>query len=98
MSKLNLPPFVGPPTATQLNTWKSLIEAAVEKQLSRDGTLPNVMEVDVGMSGNDLLNVGIAGVEDVNIFGWGSVKEQVIRVHVGYTPPTDTSLYWIDIN
>ena len=58
MAKLSLPSFVGQPGATQLNTWKSLIEAQAEDTLSLTGVLPNSMTADLDMNSNLILNSG----------------------------------------
>lgn len=45
-------------TATTINNNSTAIEAALENTLSRDGTTPNTMSVDLDMNSNDILNVG----------------------------------------
>lgn len=57
-----------------INANWALIETALEKTLSRDGTSPNSMSADIDMNGNDLLNVGSVGLgSDKNIVNAGSV-------------------------
>ena len=69
MAKLNLPPFVGQPQASQLNTWKALIEAVVEDTLSRSGELPNSLESSLDVADNNLLNVGTVNANEVMVGG-----------------------------
>lgn len=61
MAKLTLADLANlnnPTTAvTSVNANNALIEAAVEKTLSRDGTSPNVMNADLDMNGYNILNV-----------------------------------------
>jgi hypothetical protein len=45
-----------------INANNTLIEAALENTLSRDGTTPNTMSADIDLNGNDLLNVGSLGI------------------------------------
>jgi hypothetical protein len=65
MAKLSLPSFVGTPGATQLNTWKSLIEAFAEDTVSLTGVLPNSMTTDLDLDSNDILNVNLIAVQDI---------------------------------
>lgn len=43
---------------TTINQNFAAVEAAMEKTLSRDGTIPNQMAADLDLNGNDLINVG----------------------------------------
>lgn len=45
------------------------IAAAIEKTLTRDGTLPNNMTADLDMNSRDLLNVGIVDAQDILVDG-----------------------------
>lgn len=59
MAKLTLTTIAsGYYTVEQLNTNFAAIVAAVEKQLSRDGTAPNAMSTHIDMGGYNILNVG----------------------------------------
>lgn len=62
MAKLTLADvtnILGNPTsaANTLNSNNTLVEVALEKTLSRDGTSPNQMLADLDMNNNDILNV-----------------------------------------
>lgn len=52
-----------------LNNNSSLVEAALENTLSRDGTTPNQMNADFDMNSNDILNVGSIAAKDFTIAG-----------------------------
>lgn len=53
-----------------INANNTIIEAAIENTISRDGTLPNAMNADFDMNGNDILNVGlINGIDVTNLVG-----------------------------
>lgn len=45
------------------------VAAAIEKTLTRDGTLPNNMTADLDMNSRDLLNVGIVDARDIFVDG-----------------------------
>lgn len=49
---------------TNINANSTLIEAAVENTLSRDGTAPNQMEADLDMNSNNILNVNEINLTD----------------------------------
>lgn len=49
--------------ATTINNNSTLLEAALENTLSRDGTSPNQMEADLDLNNNDLLNAGIVNAD-----------------------------------
>ena len=58
MAKLSLPPVPSGYLSTQaLNARFQQIEEAIEDSVSRSGKLPNSMEADVDIGGNDLLNI-----------------------------------------
>lgn len=59
MAKLTLtdPSNFNSATLSQIAANNALIEAAIEKTLSRDGTTPNQMEADLDLNHNNLLNV-----------------------------------------
>jgi len=61
----------GNPTsaATTLNNNNTLLEAALENTLSRDGTSPNQMTADIDMNNNDLLNVKSLDTESIILDG-----------------------------
>lgn len=63
--------ILGNPTsaANTLNSNNTLVEAALEKTLSRDGTAPNQMLVDFDMNNNDILNVNDLQVESILLNG-----------------------------
>lgn len=73
MAKLNLPDIgtlANSAAARQaINDNFTAIETAMENTLSRDGTLPNQMEADLDMDGNDILNVGIVDAQLIYING-----------------------------
>lgn len=57
MSKLTLTDVTsGYASTTAINANNTLIEAALENTLSRDGTSPNTMNVDLDMNGHRILN------------------------------------------
>jgi len=59
MAKLTLTDILsGYDTATAFNANNTLIEAAIENTLSRDGTSPNAMEADIDMDSNKVINLG----------------------------------------
>lgn len=62
--KLTLADFVSLTNETsavaQLNSNNTLIEAALENTLSRDGTTPNTMSADLDMNSNQILNLADA--------------------------------------
>lgn len=66
MAKLTLNDVTsGYGTATRINANNTLIEAALENTLSRDGTSPNTMSVNLDMNSNRVINVADAtGVQD----------------------------------
>lgn len=74
MPKIVLPDvsnILGNPTsaANRLNDNNTLIEAALENTLSRDGTSPNHMNADIDMNANDLLNVKNVYAKEIWIDG-----------------------------
>lgn len=71
MPKLTLPDIgnFNSEGITRINSNNDLIEAALENTLSRDGTIPNQMSVDIDMNENDLLNVGIVDATSFSING-----------------------------
>lgn len=74
MTKLtlqNVLNILGNPTsaANTINENNTLIEAALENTLSRDGATPNQMAADIDMNHNDLLNVGLLQVDDLLVDG-----------------------------
>jgi hypothetical protein len=59
MAKLTLTDITsGHGSADLHNANNTLLEAALENTLSRDGTTPNTMSADLDMNGNNILNVG----------------------------------------
>lgn len=60
MAKLTLAPIgsFSQSAVTTINQNMDAVEAALEKTLSRDGTIPNQMTADLDMNENDILNVG----------------------------------------
>lgn len=54
---------------TAYNTNNNLIETALEKTLSRDGTSPNQMEVDLDMNSKSIINLATLDVESLVIDG-----------------------------
>src|SRR6266576_6854265 len=46
-----------------INTNSALIETALEKSLSRDGTSPNQMSADLDMNSNSVLNLPVPVVD-----------------------------------
>lgn len=63
--------LLGNPTsaANTINSNSDLIVAALEKTLSRDGTLPNQMQADLDMNNNDILNVDTIDVDNLIVAG-----------------------------
>lgn len=55
--------------ATTINNNNTLIEAALENTLSRDGTTPNQMQSDIDMNNNDVLNVGVLDADSIILDG-----------------------------
>lgn len=55
--------------ANVINNNSQLIEEALENTLSRNGSTPNQMLVDIDMDGNDLINVGNVDADDITIDG-----------------------------
>ena len=52
-----------------LNNNNTAIEVAMEKTLSRDGTTPNQMEVDLDLNSNDIINGGVLRAQDIILGG-----------------------------
>jgi hypothetical protein len=74
MSKLNLADvsnLMGSPTAAAntINSNSSLITAAIENTLSRNGQSPNQMNSDLDMNHNNLLNIKDLDVDSLSIDG-----------------------------
>lgn len=74
MAKLTLADVTnigGNPTsaANVINNNNDLVEQALENTLSRNGSTPNQMLVDLDMNGNDLINVGNVDADDITIDG-----------------------------
>lgn len=70
MAKLTLPEVTsGFSSTTAINNAFSLIEAAIENTVSRDGTLPNNMSGDLDLNSQDLLNVGTITATEAIIGG-----------------------------
>lgn len=73
MAKLTIPPVTSLGNTTsaigRLNDNSDLIEAAVEKTLSRDGTAPNQMEADFDLNSYDLLNGGNISAASLTLDG-----------------------------
>ena len=57
MAKLTLTDIVAGFDTGAYNANNTLIEAAIEKTLSRDGTTPNSMTADIDMNSNDINNI-----------------------------------------
>ena len=62
---------------TLINTNFQRIDTALQDALSRSGTSPNSMSVDIDMDGNDLLNVGSLGVESITIDGTEFLADEI---------------------
>lgn len=74
MAKLTLADvsnLLGSPTvaANTINSNNSLIEAALENTVSRDGTVPNQMNADFDMNGKNINNVGLVATTTLTIGG-----------------------------
>lgn len=71
MAKLTLNNVANAGTSgiASINANSDLIEAAIENTLSRDGTSPNQMNVDLDMNNNDILNISSIDVEVLYIDG-----------------------------
>ena len=68
MAKLTLNDISGGyQTADAYNTNNTLIEAALENTLSRDGSTPNQMEADIDMNSNDISNVSAMDVTALTV-------------------------------
>lgn len=61
--------------ANTINNNMALIEVALENTLSRDGTSPNQMLVDLDANGNDILNVQTLSAEGLVLNGIGISPE-----------------------
>jgi len=63
--------LLGNPTsaANTLNANNTLLEAALENTLSRNGTTPNQMGADLDMNNHDILNISSLDVEELRIDG-----------------------------
>lgn len=66
LTLIDLGTTLSPSAATVINNNGTLIEAALEKTLSRDGTTPNQMESDIDLNNNDLLNVATITADTVD--------------------------------
>lgn len=104
MAKLTLNDVVGGTIATGINANSTLIEAAIENTLSRDGTLPNEMDADIDMNSYDLNNVGTLAATAVTVGGVAiagvTSSMPVIKAksadetkNTDATPAIDTHLY-----
>ena len=71
MAKVTLAPIgsFSQSAVTVINSNMDLIETAMEKTLSRDGTTPNTMTADLDMDENDVLNVGTLDVTTLVVDG-----------------------------
>ena len=81
MAKLTLTTTsAGYALATTLNANNTLIEAALENTLSRDGTSPNTMSADLDMNSNQLNNLAVP-VNDQE----AATKKYVDDIVTGFT-------------
>ncbi len=81
-----------------INANGTLIEAALENTLSRDGTTPNTMAADIDMDGNDLLNIGTINLQIGNLIASTTLDFIVVTTQAGYdslSPPDSATLYLI---
>ena len=62
---------------TLINTNFQRIDTALQDALSRSGSSPNTMSVDIDMNSNDLLNVGNIDVESITIDGTEFLADEV---------------------
>ena len=68
MAKLTLTQVASAYESIQaINANYTLIEAAIENTVSRDGTTPNSMAADLDMNGNNILNAGVLTYSDNRI-------------------------------
>lgn len=82
MSKLNLPRLQGGYLdAAQLNSWATLLEAAIENTLSLDGTLPNALEADLDLNGRGLLNSGGSSTDPNAVL----TRSEIVTLIQGYS-------------
>lgn len=62
------------------------IQTALEQAVSRIPSLPNQMETDFDMNGNDILNVGSLSVTDLTVNGSPILEESFSKGDKGWTP------------
>lgn len=90
MAKLTLTDITTGFDTSAYNANNSLIEAALENTLSRDGTTPNTMSADLDMNSFDLNNVAVTRTTELYLNG---VKQS------GVTPTAITELnFMTDVN
>lgn len=65
----NLNPVTSGYNLSKINDNFQKIEQAFQEVLGRGGDLPNHMESDLDMNGNDLLNIGLLSVDDITVDG-----------------------------
>lgn len=84
MAKLTLtdPANFNATTLSQIAANHTLIEAAIENTLSRDGTSPNQMTADLDLNNNDLLNVATAGISVLNLDGTRVYPDTIVTVPI----------------
>lgn len=89
MAKLTLDPIGSFTQAavTTINTNMDRIEAAVEKTLSRDGTIPNQMEADLDMNNQNIINAAQVSVDQLFIDGLELTTEGIIGPEGPPGPP-----------
>lgn len=93
MAKLTLTDITSGFDLSAYNANNSLIEAAIENTLSRDGTTPNTMSADIDMNSNDLNNVINTRTQNLYLNGvkvTGVYPEELTEL-TGLTDTTITS-------
>ena len=94
MAKLTLTDVAaGYNQTTTINANNAATEAAVEKQLSRDGTSPNQMEADLDMNSYNITNVGnISNSSTIQIDDGVSAPDAVVGKALIYVDSADGDL------
>ena len=78
MARINLSEIVsGYLSAEKLNTILAAIEAAFDRVLFLDGTVPNTLSADVDLGGHKLLNIGSDPEDPDSLPTFGQVMDYI---------------------
>lgn len=77
--------------ANVINNNNGLIEQALENTLSRNGSAPNHMLVDLDMNGSDLINVGNVDADNVTVDGV-SLTAQIVAAEQAAQDAADSAI------